>query len=339
MNTVACINYDNDLFCEKALARLDESQKEGSVKVNHFVSDWTLSFVQTKHQRFLDVEDKGIQMIRNEELVRRENDEEDFRKKEWPDRRTIVFDFFDKQGFMCDYDVAIFTKRINELYGGDVEQQKCFKLFVDSQFKSTSKIIIRLFIMYFVFFVGAFLWQMFSTDHSTIVCCNVSCLIMQLILVLIESLQFQYKGLGDYFKDIWNYFDIAHFIMYTIYFFMRVLIYSNHEGGVESGILPSRDPNVPELTQDGKEELVKWVFIHSLIILLIAFKLMFFMRVNEDFSNLVELVSSVFSQIGPFTVFLAMWMIVNSLLYNISGIQIVSYGKVEDSMYQQNVDS
>jgi hypothetical protein len=50
---------------------------------------------------------------------------------------------------------------------------------------------------------------------------------------------------------------------------------------------------------------------------------------------MVELVSSVFSQIGPFTVFLAMWMVVNSLLYNISGIQIVEYKDPVESMYQQ----
>lgn len=76
-----------------------------------------------------------------------------------------------------------------------------------------------------------------------------------------------------------------------------------------------------------------WVFIHSLMIVLIAFKLMFFMRVKDDFSILVQLIRIVLWQCRSFTIFLLMWCIVQTVLYRVSGINVVAMddnGKAED---------
>lgn len=84
------------------------------------------------------------------------------------------------------------------------------------------------------------------------------------------------------------------------------------------------------MAQDPKADLTEinhkvfWVFIHSIMIVLIAFKMMFFMRVKDEFSILVQLIKIVLSQIGSFSIFLLMWMIVQTILYRVSGINVVA---------------
>jgi hypothetical protein len=42
--------------------------------------------------------------------------------------------------------------------------------------------------------------------------------------MVIESLQVKYYGWAAYFQDYWNYFDIAHMIVYIIYFIFRICL-------------------------------------------------------------------------------------------------------------------
>jgi hypothetical protein len=167
---------------------------------------------------------------------------------------------------------------------------------------------------------------MFSEDPFTIVWCNVSCQLVQLILLAIEISQLYYKGMAGYWDDGWNFFDVVHFLVYELYFFVRVI------GGNTYYLLPKIQYYGQAVYASTIDEKIWWVIIHSLIILLITFKLMFFMRVSENFSNLVQLITTVLFQIGPFIVFLIMWMIVNSLLYNISGVEIYD---INDNDYHE----
>lgn len=66
-----------------------------------------------------------------------------------------------------------------------------------------------------------------------------------------------------------------------------------------------------------------WVFLHSLMFILITLQLLFFLRVSENFSNLVKLIRTVFSRIVPFTMFLLIWMLLNCLLYKIGGYTLI----------------
>jgi hypothetical protein len=66
-----------------------------------------------------------------------------------------------------------------------------------------------------------------------------------------------------------------------------------------------------------------WAFIHCAMMVIITFKLMFFMRVSETFSSLVKLINNVMAQVGPFTIFFMMWLITLCLMYRISGITLV----------------
>lgn len=63
---------------------------------------------------------------------------------------------------------------------------------------------------------------MFSSNPTIIYTFNVSCLLCQILLVVIESLQFKYYGFASYLQDTWNYFDISHMVIYTGYFIARV---------------------------------------------------------------------------------------------------------------------
>ena len=88
-----------------------------------------------------------------------------------------VFTFFlETSGFKTIYDVAKFTQRLNELYGGEIEQQKCMKLFIDSQFKDTRRVILRLFAFYFFTFAMPFTLQMFTSIPEVIYFTNFLCL-------------------------------------------------------------------------------------------------------------------------------------------------------------------
>lgn len=64
-------------------------------------------------------------------------------------------------------------------------------------------------------------------------------------------------------------------------------------------------------------------FVHCTMMVLITFKLMFFMRVSENFSSLVKLVNNVMAQVGPFTVFFLMWLSCVCVMYQISGITLI----------------
>lgn len=66
-----------------------------------------------------------------------------------------------------------------------------------------------------------------------------------------------------------------------------------------------------------------WAFVHCAMMVLITFKLMFFMRVSENFSSLVKLINNVISQVGPFTVFFLMWLGTVCMMYKISGITLI----------------
>jgi hypothetical protein len=97
------LGYDEDEYSKKALSLLTDSNKKGYIKVNHFVSDWNQAFIQSNLQSYLNAHDRRI---RNEKLEEKETN----------------FDFFsENEGFKTTYDIAVFTKRINMLYGGEIE--------------------------------------------------------------------------------------------------------------------------------------------------------------------------------------------------------------------------
>jgi len=72
----------------------------------------------------------------------------------------------------------------------------------------------------------------------------------------------------------------------------------------------------------GDEELFFWVVMNSIGLFFATVKLMFFLRVSDKFVLLVELLFSVFVDITPFLLFFSIFIIVISLLYRISGVEV-----------------
>ena len=76
------------------------------------------------------------------------------------------------------------------------------------------------------------------------------------------------------------------------------------------------------MTDDSHGVIIFWVFMHSVLLVLITFKLMFFMRVSDNFASLVKLVGDVLAKVIPFVLFFMMWLITLTLLYKFAGINI-----------------
>lgn len=109
----------------------------------------------------------------------------------------------------------------------EIDKQKCFKMYIDAQFKSTENIIMNIFKFYGVCMVMPFFVQM-AMDKSSpdyfwwVISLNISCEMCCICLVIIEYIQISNQSLQDYLSDAWNYFDISHFVVYQVYFFARI---------------------------------------------------------------------------------------------------------------------
>ena len=77
--------------------------------------------------------------------------------QEGENSREIDFTFFQtNKGFLSTFDIALFTMRMNSIYGEDIELQTCQKMFIDAQFKLTRNVITFIVNGYFLFFVIPF---------------------------------------------------------------------------------------------------------------------------------------------------------------------------------------
>lgn len=96
------------------------------------------------------------------------------------------------------------------------------KMFIDSQFKDTKRIIIFQTLLYILSFIVPFIIQAFSNNPDKILPLNIVCLISSIIFFANEMLQLYYKGGKMYFIDWWNLFDVMHFLIYLTYFSLRI---------------------------------------------------------------------------------------------------------------------
>lgn len=65
-----------------------------------------------------------------------------------------------------------------------------------------------------------------------------------------------------------------------------------------------------------------WFVFNSLLLVASIFKLMFFLRVNQTFGMLVQLVLQVVLDFRHFLFFMIVWIIAFSFLYRVSGIEV-----------------
>lgn len=72
-----------------------------------------------------------------------------------------------------------------------------------------------------------------------------------------------------------------------------------------------------------------WVLLHCGVIICIQFKILFFMRVSDQYANLTKLIVSVLIKTWPFVIFLILWYTNVCLLHKVSGISITE-GSADD---------
>jgi len=129
----------------------------------------------------------------------------------------------------------------------------------------------------------------------------------------LEVIQMQDGGFEEYVKDFYNCVDLAMFVTYCCYFLVRMF-------DTESTLLPLEAGT--SLSQGQVTFLYHMSLLNCFIICQSFLKIMFFLRVFEQFGLLVDLVAQALSDSIPFTCFLIMWLILFSLLFRILGFEI-----------------
>ena len=115
---------------------------------------------------------------------------------------------------------------------------------------------------------------------------------------MFEILQMrQYKM--DYFKDVYNIFDTSMFIIYTAYFCLRM-----------HNPIAMLVGDMDETQRSVKVTVILMITIvfNVLILLQIVVKILFFMRVNNKFGMLVQLVLTCMHDIREFLIFMFCWI-------------------------------
>ena len=78
---------------------------------------------------------------------------------------------------------------------------------------------------------------------------------------------------------MWNFFDLSNCVMFLFYFFARMFD--------QKYLIPTADSN------QSIYELTFWVILNTLLVIQACIKILFYMRVYDNFNLLVELVVNV----------------------------------------------
>jgi len=112
--------------------------------------------------------------------------------------------------------------------------------------------------------------------HSPIM--KIFMLIYSILLLMMEWLQLQVCGAGDYFTKFWNYFDFLPQLMYMFYII-------NHLLNIESSI--------------------NWEYLHLVCISIIGIRGVTYLRIFSSLRALIRMIIEVLKDIPPFmTIFM-----------------------------------
>jgi hypothetical protein len=79
--------------------------------------------------------------------------------------------------------------------------------------------------------------------------------------------------------------------------------------------------------------MTMWFLLNSLLLISAIFKLMFFLRINQTFGMLVQLILQVVIDFRHFGFFMVCWILIFSFLYRIAGIDVPNTG--DDAEYPE----
>ena len=216
------------------------------------------------------------------------------------------------------YDYSEYLMQINDAYGDNIESQREIRFAIDSIFDTTSYVMKYQFILFCFGFLIPFLLQLVVfRDAMSVMICIIVCMLTQLIFLGIEILQMQHRG-AEYFSDGWNKLDCSLFVLFVIYFIIRMADPTMEIVPI-TGPVVTKDGTVPDISP---WVMLMWIVMNTLLLLNTCMKLMFFLRVYESFGMLVQLILQVLQDIFNFSLFFFSWLLLFSLLYRVNGTTV-----------------
>ena len=130
----------------------------------------------------------------------------------------------------------------------------------------------------------------------------------QVYFFLYEMVEMSYN-VKDYFESLWNCIDLPIFAINIIYLVIRI-------NNIEECFYP-----FDERPSINHPQYVTMIILNVVIIISGVFKIMFYLRVYDDFGQLVKLMGACFQDIVIFSLFMLMSLLGISILFTIVGAE------------------
>lgn len=185
----------------------------------------------------------------------------------------------------------------------NIFNQTSVKRIIDHQFRETKVAMQIKFAIFMLLYYIPFIVVCFTPQQQ------VEALIMtlsfgsQLYFYFIEVVQMKQKGIIEYAKEgFWNFVETSQFFVFMALYILRAV------------------DTFSDSNRDGVD-----VIVLQLYLMVVGFvKILFFIRIYEEYGFLVQMVGNTVIQLIPFLVFFIMWILFFAILYWILKVEIDS---------------
>jgi hypothetical protein len=122
---------------------------------------------------------------------------------------------------MNDYIISYFMEKIVDKCGIEVKDQDVVKRVIDCQYFETQVHFMRQLLGFIICFFIPFLIQIFTERKFLELLCLTICLLVVLVLFSEEVIKMKYTGIF-YFFNIWSLNNLLKFIVFLIYFSVKI---------------------------------------------------------------------------------------------------------------------
>lgn len=216
-------------------------------------------------------------------------------------------------------------REINEKFSNKISDHNVLMKIMDAYFIHTQRYMMIIGAINFFFNSIPFILQVyvFNSQHNdntqAIVTCNVFCIIVACLNLIIEFTQIYAAGGFKYYfrKSDYNKVDVCMCFLEIIYSVWR--IHNPHHA-----VIP--EPYSPELEAKSVlisiDHMITITLINALITFFHLFQMFKYLRVIQEFGNIIDLSYRVLSKVSYFIAYYMIWIIVLALVYGELGITI-----------------
>ena len=175
-----------------------------------------------------------------------------------------------------------------------------------------------LFTIFMVFYYGPFLSTLFFENRYIEFSIYILGGLTNLIFFGVELIQMKNAGIKNYFREsFWNVMEFSQFFLYIYYVFIRVKgdwpeWFNSNEVGMTIGHKNAQ-------TKEGTLVENKTKFYEALVTMALVClgftKVLYFIRIFEDFGLLVQVIGETITEIIPFAVYYIIWILFFSGLF------------------------